>query len=301
MNSVAAATAAAGKKPVKGRGARRFSPLQQGYPFLMETRIGSLSRLYTMEYQRRLDEARVRQIAGDFDWRLFEPLEVFVRDNGQEVLFSGHHRYAACRELAIEDAPITYYYGLTRADEIQMMRRTLGYKTLKRDWPTGEQFWWDVENQNPDAVAIMATLRARNMTVMKSGRTAVWRNDSPIRLACPIQLREIHADYDNLGETLDVVTQLFSASEKRASALDGYILKGVALFLHRMRVHLPDVPLREIIISLHQRYPSIVDLRAKASNAPLSERAKNHVRVCFALTDAYNNKRQKTLPLNEKE
>lgn len=291
-------TAAAMKKPVKGRGARRFPPFQQDYPFLMETRMGALSSLHTVEYQRQLDEARVRQIARDFDWRLFEPLEVFVRDGGQEVLFSGHHRYAACRELAIEDVPITYYYGLSQADEIQMMRRTLGYKTLKRDWPTGEQFWWDVKNQNPAAVAILTILRARNMTVMKSGRTAVWRDDSPIRLACAKQLREIHRDYGNLGETLDVVTQLFSAGEKREKALEGYILKGVALFLSRMATYLPDVPLREIVIGLHDHYPSIVHLRAKASIAPLSERAKNNIRVCFALTDAYNHKRQKTLPLH---
>lgn len=87
--------------------------------------------------QRPQDNARIANIAGDFDPDSMGVIHVSKRDTGEHHIMDGQHRIGAAMVLGKGDTPVDckLYEGLSRPEEAAMFRRlnnTRGVQTLDR-------------------------------------------------------------------------------------------------------------------------------------------------------------------------
>ncbi|AJC54998.1 DUF6551 family protein [Streptomyces sp. 769] len=114
------------------------------------------------EYQRKLDRARARKIAGTFDVRIFDPITVSPRPGGKWAVIDGNTRSYAAELLGYAKLPATISPEKSVAEEAQLFsRKSSGQKKLTAT----EQFHADVIANVKDAVVIDMLLTAHGWTL----------------------------------------------------------------------------------------------------------------------------------------
>lgn len=187
-----------------------------------------ITKLHTKLYfQNEPNEVRVNSIAENFDWNLFQPLDVSYRDGKYNVVDGQNRLYGALKKFKDIDKIITVpclvRYGLTESDEMELfvklaeLRRHVPiieiYKAL---YGSGNEFVVSMVNAIKD-VGLIFDFKSTN----KNGRiTAV---------------KTIHNIYGELGQVdfKNYLKLLYSTWNGDVCSLKADMLRGLFEFYKR--------------------------------------------------------------------
>lgn len=229
-------------------------------------------------YNRKLDEARARKYARNFDWRLFQTVSLNQREDGSLNLVDGQHRVAAAALVWGPDvsvpATVTKFGNVGEEagafDEINSSRSPLLFQV---------RFNARLLAGKPDAVAISALIEAAGLRMGE----ARWVNEAhPGEVTTIGTLSRIYKRYGPMAvaEALGVLRASWGDAPEayRAGLVEGASLLHV-LFPAKVR---PE----RLIAQLRLRTPALV--LSEAARFQSGVITRNAVTVTMALHAIYN-------------
>lgn len=245
----------------------------------MPRRIRVIDVCFDTDYQRDLDNGRVQKMVKKWDPRRCSPILVSSR-GGRLWCIDGQHRVAAMRELGIETWPAVILDDLTQKQEADLFVLT---QKDRRDLNAWDLFKAEVTAAHAEVLDI---LRIVGKTGFKLSRVA-----GPNHIAAVGAIRRI---YDLGGpELLSVTLQTTrdhwrtSLSDKNATARQGMVIHGLAIFLHSFRAEAYYDSVRTARI-LEGHSPALF-LRKSQEMAMAQARANTSpVLIAQAIRDTYN-------------
>lgn len=210
------------------------------------------------DYQRPLNQRKVRQIARDFDPDAFGVLYVSRRADSTHVIIDGQQRHAAVLQMGWGDQriPAQVFTGLSLQHEAALFRRYNELRTKPRPLDLHRAA---VVARDKRALALEKVLSDHGLRFVRGG------NPSHGNVQSVTALQQI---YDNAG--LRVLEQAISVSLKAwgagHEALTGEILTAIAIILAR---HGGDVDDSRLVRVLSKLDPSGLVRKARVLKADL--------------------------------
>lgn len=170
-------------------------------------------------YQRELDEARVENIAENFDPALLGTLEV-SRRNGKSAVFDGQHRLAALRKRGAKDAPCLVHEGLSVPEEAVLF---VNLQTKRKSLRPMDRFKARLVAGEDRAKTINMLARANGYTVTDGGH--------PRQIGAVAALDRV---YDRGGDVLlDLTFHFLKIWRDEPRSTDGALIEGLGIAIQR--------------------------------------------------------------------
>jgi len=242
--------------------------------------------------KERTNWSFVRHIADNFDWELFQPLDIVRNGHNSYLVIDGQHRLLAARRAEIGSVPCRVHKDRGPAERSRIF---LDLNEQRHGVNSRDRLRNRANSGDPRFVKAMRILRDHGLAVSKE--------DEGIRLTCAATVVAIVEKYgaDRLRESLDFVVSTWGERETRR--FQSWIVRGAADFLEYLWASLgPNgkqvdyerltaaastkignrFTLRDVITKAQERYP----YRPHGAEA-----------VCSALVDLYNwRRRSQRLP-----
>lgn len=172
-------------------------------------------------YQRKLKQARVKQILRDFNWAHFQPVMLAEHGDGTFTVYDGQHRVAAARKHPdVEAVPAMIVELVQDFEEAQAF---LGVNVNRTAITTVEKYWAGIEAGDPDMMAVCAVLEEAGCDVVppatKSAAPGLTSSVSAVDRAIK--------RYGDQAVT-DACQTLREAWPKDAHALNGALIQALA-------------------------------------------------------------------------
>lgn len=179
-----------------------------------------ISNLKFGNYQRNLDERRVKIIIAHFDQNRMRPIEVSYRD-GFYWVFDGQHRAAVYATMGIKTIPCQIHHGLTYEDEAMLFVKQQDYVgriTLANEWNAL------IEAGNTKALELIEIADEMGYAIQAN------RAGEPNKISA---IKAINNIVDKLGfeglQNILKITRICWNNQKNAAC--GDILHGLMLFI----------------------------------------------------------------------
>lgn len=183
--------------------------------------IIKLSELFIdPNYQRDMEEQRVKKIVNQFDHRLFGILEVSERQGGYKAVFDGQHRLEAGVLLGLGAVPCLVHRGLTPEEEAYLFTRL---QTQRRGLGQIDRFRAQVFAGDAEQVALKKILDSEGFIV---GRNT----NSTSTISAIVTLERMYRRYgpDHVREMLVQLKEIWGADD---GALTGAFMDGFSRWL----------------------------------------------------------------------
>lgn len=112
-------------------------------------------------YQReRLSKRVINEMFSNFDWNVFDPIDVNQRESGEYYAMDGLHRIETCKMKSFENIPSKLFKGLSIQQEADICNKKMN---TRKKTTCAESFKSSLIAENPESLEIKNILETYNI------------------------------------------------------------------------------------------------------------------------------------------